>query len=76
MALASAFQLAPGVEVEVRTHFTARWSNGFEVDRVIGDCVRVRRRSDGVVLPVVLNADDVRLREATRARIHAITEVA
>ena len=55
-------ELEIGVEIEVRTRFTARWSPGFEVDRVIGDQVRIRRRSDGVVLPVALNADDIRLR--------------
>ena len=53
-------QLRAGVEVEVRTRFTATWAPGFEVAHVAGDRVHVRRRSDGVVLPVALGVDDVR----------------
>jgi hypothetical protein len=69
MAMVALPELEPGVEVEVRTHFTARWSGGFEVDRVVGDRVRIRRRSDGVVLPVALEVDDVRLQAAPRGRV-------
>ena len=53
-------ELTPGVEVEVRTRFTATWAPAFEVVRVVGDRVLVRRRSDGAVLPVALGLDDVR----------------
>jgi hypothetical protein len=58
-------QLTAGVEVEVRTRFTATWAPGFEVVHVVGDRVHIRRRSDGVVLPVALRLDDVR---PTRSR--------
>jgi hypothetical protein len=60
-------QLESGVEVEVRTRFTARWSTGFEVDRVIGDQIRVRRRSDGFILPVPVSLDDIRPSASPRA---------
>ena len=52
--------LPPGVPVEVRTRYLSNWAAGFEVSRVDGDQVSVRRRSDGVVLPVPVAYDDVR----------------
>jgi len=60
--------LSPGTEVEVRTRFQGRWASGFEVDAVHGDGSDhddryvVRRRSDGVVLPVAFQATEVRPR--------------
>jgi hypothetical protein len=51
---------APSGEVEVRTRFDGRWSPGFEVVSVDDDSCRVRRRSDGVVLPASFRAADVR----------------
>jgi hypothetical protein len=60
--VATVTNIAPGLEVEVRTRFTAHWSSGFEVDRVVGDRVLIRRRSDGVVLPLALSADEIRVR--------------
>jgi hypothetical protein len=68
MAPPALAMIEPGVEVEVRTQFTARWAPGFEVDRVVGDRVRIRRRSDGFVIPVALSVDDVRLRPNPRDR--------
>ena len=56
----------PGTRVEVRSRFDQRWARGFEVDTVMtdtsqaGDQYRVRRRSDGSVLPAVFVADEVR----------------
>ncbi len=50
----------PGVPVEVRTRFTAHWAPGFEIVQVVGDRARVRRSSDGAVLPVALSVDDIR----------------
>lgn len=50
-----------GARVTVRSRFLGEWCRGFEiVDVVKGDGgYRVRRTSDGAVLPVVFSADDV-----------------
>jgi len=59
--------LAPGTKVEVRTSFDRSWARGFEVVESLDDSgYRVRRLSDDVVLPVVVQADDVR-RERSRS---------
>jgi hypothetical protein len=57
----------PGTRVEVRSRFDDRWARGFEVAEVIASTdalkaqqYRVRRRSDGSVLPVLFDDDDVR----------------
>jgi hypothetical protein len=52
--------------VEVRTSFEGQWVGGFQVvDRVEsaggGLAYRLRRRSDGVVLPALFGSDDVRV---------------
>jgi len=52
--------LEPGTRVEVRSAFDRSWSTGFEVHEVAAGGYRVRRRSDGHVLPVAIPADDVR----------------
>jgi hypothetical protein len=52
-----------GTRVEVRSRFDRGWARGFEVAEVIGGVdpgYRIRRRSDGSVLPVVFSPDDVR----------------
>ena len=56
----AAGDLRPGRSVEVRNRFDGSWSGGFEiVEWVDGGC-RVRRRSDGAVLPGVFRGDEVR----------------
>jgi len=54
----------PGMRVEVRSRFEARWARGFEIAEVVSDAgdarYRVRRRSDGSVLPSLFSDDDVR----------------
>jgi hypothetical protein len=56
----------PGTRVEVRSRFERRWSRGFEVADVVDDQgdggprYRIRRRSDGAVLPALFTADDLR----------------
>ena len=52
--------LEPGTRVEVRSEFDRSWASGFEVAEVTADGYRVRRRSDGHVLPVAIAADGVR----------------
>ena len=56
------------VRVEVRSRFDGSWCRGFEVAGVLdgGESYRVRRVSDGVVLPVSFRADDI---AEDRARI-------
>ena len=58
--------MQPGTRVEVRSRFDQRWARGFEVDTIVTDAsaagaqYRVRRRSDGSVLPAMFVADEVR----------------
>jgi hypothetical protein len=54
----------PGTRVEVRSRFDRAWARGFEVaEQVTEDQAhryRVRRRSDGSVLPVLFEDDEIR----------------
>jgi hypothetical protein len=54
----------PGTHVEVRQRFEARWSRGFEIAEACDEHGRVkytlRRRSDGSILPVQFDEDDLR----------------
>jgi hypothetical protein len=52
----------PGTQVEVLSRYQHSWSTGFEVAAVDQRGYRLRRRSDGYVLPVVMPAGRVRLR--------------
>jgi len=60
----------PGAKVEVRSNFDRSWARGFEVAEVIEEsgeiAYRIRRRSDGQILPVTFKEDD--LREERRSR--------
>jgi hypothetical protein len=61
------FGTPPGTSVEVRSRFDGAWCQGFEVDEVVADAdeaggqvgFRVRRASDGAVLPTLFRADEV-----------------
>lgn len=54
-------RLAPGTHVEVRTKLeTRRWAKGFEVVDAQPSGYRLRRLSDGEIMPVVFPSDDVR----------------
>jgi hypothetical protein len=52
--------LRPGDKVEVRRRFDAQWARGFEIVETTGNGYRVRRVSDGEVLPVEFSEEDVR----------------
>lgn len=52
--------LKPGTKVEVRSRFDGRWSRGFEVAEVLDRAYRVRRLSDGSLLPADFVEDEVR----------------
>ena len=51
--------------IEVRSRFDGSWVRGFEVaeEGTLGDQrgLRLRRRSDGALLPTLFSPDDVRL---------------
>jgi hypothetical protein len=57
--------MQPGIRVEVRSRFDQRWARGFEVEEVVvanGEDLRyrLRRRSDGSVLPSLFVDDELR----------------
>jgi hypothetical protein len=52
--------LAVGTPVEVRNRFCASWSDDFEIAERAGNGYRVKRRSDGYVLPTVFGPGEVR----------------
>lgn len=54
------FSLAPGTEVEVRSAFDRSWKRGFVVEESSEQGYRLRRRSDGTVLPTPFPADAIR----------------
>lgn len=47
--------------VEVRSRFDGSWCRGFEIVTVVdgGERFRVRRLSDGAVLPALFRAEDI-----------------
>ena len=59
--------LAPGRHVEVRNRFTGAWSRGFELVEVVDGGYRIRRLSDGSVLPTLFLPEDVRPRPPKKA---------
>ncbi len=54
----------PGTRVEVRSRFEAAWTRGFEVVERVTEVpeprYKVRRRSDGSILPVAFDEHDLR----------------
>jgi len=52
-----------GTEVEVLTRYEGHWASGFAIASVDQDRFRLRRHSDGVVLPVSFRADQIRPRQ-------------
>lgn len=53
--------LPQGTPVQVRDRLEFRFRSGFEVSSATGAGYRLRRRSDGVELPMDFPTDDVRL---------------
>jgi hypothetical protein len=54
-----------GTKVEVRTRFDGSWSRGFEIAEVEDDGYRVKRMTDGAVLPSVFGDHEVRRERRT-----------
>jgi hypothetical protein len=50
----------PGTRVEVRSRFDLSWARGFEVAEQTDGGYRIKRVSDGIVLPTEFSDDDVR----------------
>lgn len=59
-AMLQTHALRPGTPVEVRSSFDRRWTRGFRVESVDGGGYRLRRLSDGSVLPTVFSFDVIR----------------
>ncbi len=56
----TAHMLEPGTRVEVRRRFDQSWARGFEIAEALEGGYRIRRLSDGEVLPTEFEEDDVR----------------
>lgn len=67
--LVEVITIALGTSVEVRRRFDQAWARGFEIASAAEDGYRLRRQSDGAVLPVSFPPDDVR-RSSTGTTIH------
>jgi hypothetical protein len=52
--------LSAGDKVEVRRKFDAQWSKGFEVVEATASGFKIRRLSDGEILPVEFPERDIR----------------
>lgn len=52
--------IPPRTRIEVRTGFDQSWTTGFTIEEQTPTGYRLRRRSDGRVLPFVFAFDDVR----------------
>jgi hypothetical protein len=60
--------LSTGTPVDVRSRYMGTWSRGFEVAELVGDSAcRVRRVSDGRVLPSDFSFDDVRVQRPKKS---------
>jgi len=55
-----------GAPVEVHTRFTDSWAPGFEIAEVVAEGYRLRRLSDGAMLPEATCEDDLRPASARR----------
>lgn len=53
-------RLPHGTRVDVRSRFVGSWAHGFEVDEPVDGGYRIRRVSDGSVLPDVLTDEEIR----------------
>ena len=56
----SARSFGPGTRVEVRSGYGSSWARGFEVADVDGNEYRLRRVSDGHVLPEPFDSGELR----------------
>jgi len=52
--------ITPGTRVQVRRKFDDKWATGFEVAEATAEGYRVRRMSDGELIPVLIAEEDLR----------------
>ena len=52
--------LVTGDAVEVFVRFTDTWADGYEIADIVDDAYRVRRTSDGSLLPSLTSRSDLR----------------
>ncbi len=52
-----------GVQIELRSRFDDRWTNGFAIAVVGDEAYQIRRLSDGHVLPAWFPAEMIRMRD-------------
>lgn len=45
----------------MRRRFDQHWSRGFEIAEVLGDGYKLKRLSDGTVLPVAFEDEEIRV---------------
>ena len=57
---ALAGELAIGTKVDVRSRFVGAWTRGFVIEEAVAGGYRIRRNSDGSVLPDVFSAEEIR----------------
>src|SRR6478752_3582576 len=69
----AAARLRPGTPIVVRNSLNL-WSSGFEVEGWRDGACRVRRNSDGAVLPRSFSTDDVRPADRSRPAITTTTD--
>ena len=65
-AEATSETIEPGTRVDVRSRFDARWAHGFEIAEATDGGYRIRRLSDGTVLPTEFPFDEVRVERKKR----------
>ena len=53
-------ELVHGTRVEVRNRFVGAWTRGFEIAEAVEGGFRIKRVSDGSILPDVFSAEEVR----------------
>jgi len=53
-------ELVHGTRVDVRSRFVGSWTHGFEIAEAVPGGYRLRRISDGSVLPDVFSAEELR----------------
>ena len=64
------YSLAPGTEVEVRSTFDRSWKRGFVIEDASEQGYRLRRRSDGSVLPTPFAAEAIRPADTATSGVH------
>jgi hypothetical protein len=57
---AEAVELKIGLHVEVRDRYQGTWSRGFEISAIEDNGYRIKRISDGAILPGTFSTEEIR----------------